>query len=70
MDLLYVDQFDTYTLKDIYYEYDSITINEGSILTCRDWNSKYKSGGTLHIVCFGDIILNTSTINLDGKGYN
>ena len=66
---LVVDQFATYICKDISYEYDSITLHEGSTLTCLGWNSKHKSGGILHIVCYGDIILNTARITLDGKGY-
>ena len=66
---LIIKRFNTHTFKDIYYEYDSITLNEGSVLTCNGWDSKHKSGGILHIVCYGDIILNTARISLDGKGY-
>ena len=58
-----------------YYEYDSITIKQGK-LTVPAWNKKQERNGYLHIVCYGDIILQGSDdwgcsaqINLSGKGY-
>ena len=55
------------TKENIVYEYNSITLTYGSILTCNGfgWNSGAFEGGSLHIICYGDIIINGYDIDQD-----
>ena len=77
---LVISKFEKITLKSTklnrIYEYNSITINYGGVLTVNNWNPTNNEGGSLHLVCYGDILLKgmgnqiyNSMINLNGKGY-
>eukprot|EP01084_Bolivina_argentea_P013328 24983_1 len=52
-------------------EYNSILIKKNATLTVPRWNPHKAKGGTLDILCYGNIILEEgASINLNGKGYH
>ena len=52
------------------YIYDKIHIKERGKLTINAWDTETLSGGTLYLICKGDMIIdNKGHINVDGKGY-
>eukprot|EP01084_Bolivina_argentea_P281068 480841_1 len=54
-----------------YYLFNSILIKQNGKLTINEWNPVIKQGGTLHIICTGNIILEpNSSIDLNGVGYH
>eukprot|EP01083_Nonionella_stella_P072206 194513_1 len=57
-------------IQNIHFVYQSMSLHENAKLTVNRWNRLTSSGGQLHIVCKGDLVLKSgASITLDGRGY-
>jgi len=68
---LVLDKAQRCELKSNYqYEFNNITLDEGSKLTVNAWNASHKTGGMLFIKCLNQLVMRkNSRITLSYKGY-
>eukprot|EP01083_Nonionella_stella_P229185 811482_1 len=72
---LIIEEYETYILKENMDQYtpsvfNTILVKQNGTLSVDGWSVNNKVGGTLNMICKGNIILEENAkIELNGKGY-